>query len=118
MGFHERLCPTCGKPRNEPHISVDTTTGIVACGTWGVELPRRQAMVLDALVKAYPGGLTRERVVSAVYDVHHDDHVEWPEEALMSNISHLRQRLRKSGAPFHIVAKRFLGYRLVFGPEE
>lgn len=117
MGLHERLCPTCGHKISSHGVEVDVTTGLVRCGDWSTTLPRRHVRALSALVAAYPNGLSRDQIARSIYDDHWDDHIECPEQNVFSHISLMRRALRKAGAPFGILARRFIGYRLVMEPD-
>jgi DNA-binding response OmpR family regulator len=90
------------------NVALDTLSMTLSVGGVTVELPRREAMVLAALL-AVPGKLlARQKLLDAVYSFDN----EVTPNAIEAVVSRLRRRLEAHGASVAITAMRGLGYIL------
>lgn len=110
MSGSDRNCPHCGAPVMTKIGRLDFSTGVFEFEKHYVQVNRREMLLLDALMKAYPSGLHRQRLEFAAYDVRDDVDVKVGVE---SHLSKLRRKLREAGIPISIETKRYLGTRLV-----
>lgn len=73
-------------------------------------LGRRMSLALHALAKAYPEGLSVERLYFAMYADALDD----PPctGTLHAHVSRIRKHMREAGWPWTITNSRYVGYKL------
>ena len=90
------------------NLSMDTTTLQLFVGGGMVELPRREALALQILIRRAGRTVMRSTLEEAVYGF--DDEIQ--SNALDSHISRLRKRLADAGAEATIYTVRGVGYIL------
>ena len=95
-------CPHCGQPITG--APADLVAALVA-----VRMPRRERMVVETLLRAYPRRLSTGALSDAVYGLENDD-LPWPHETLRSHVSKVRPKLRRIG--WTIENRRYDGYWL------
>ncbi len=73
-----------------------------------LRLQKKQGQILEVLLRAYPNGLSKERVHFAVYGDRYDGgpHLH----CLESHISRLRVAIADAGYPIAIKSARYIGY--------
>jgi DNA-binding response OmpR family regulator len=96
------LCPCCKRPRTTiPLSDLDELDALPK--------PRKEQLALDAMVLAFPGCVSGDRMMQALYEDVGDGEPE-TRNSLMAHISKLRKKLRAIG--WDIDGRRFVGYRL------
>jgi two-component system, OmpR family, response regulator len=93
---------------SEGNLSMDTTTLQVRVAGASLELPRREALALQILLRRAGRTVMRPTLEEAVYGF--DDEIQ--SNALDSHISRLRKRLAEAGAEATIHTVRGVGYIL------
>lgn len=93
---------------SEGNLSMDTTTLQVTVADKTLELPRREALALQILLRRAGRTVMRSTLEESVYGF--DDEIQ--SNALDSHISRLRKRLADSGAAATIHTVRGVGYIL------
>lgn len=96
-----RVCPHCRRAMET--ASLDMINQIDA-----IPMPRRERLVVDALLDAYPRYVSRPEIEKWAYD---DVGDEANGETIHSHISKVRSKLKQHG--WGIENERFVGYRLV-----
>lgn len=106
----ECLCPTCGQHLPEQGFQFDPESGIVVANGSFVQLPRREAQILEVLLEKAGRVITRESLFAAVYG-----RLDGPEyeEVIESHVSKLRKKVATLGIA--ILSERFKGYWLKIG---
>lgn len=95
-----RVCPHCRRPMVTANLDMINTID-------AIPLPRRERLVVDALLDAFPRYLTRSDIEQWVYD---DVGDEAPGDTIQSHISKVRTKLHDYG--WTIENARFIGYRI------
>jgi len=93
---------------SEGNLSMDTTTLQVLVGETTLELPRREALALEILLRRAGRTVMRPALEEAVYGF--DDEIQ--SNALDSHVSRLRKRLADAGAEATVHTVRGVGYIL------
>lgn len=106
-----KVCPTCGHVALPDPITVDLSTGIVSCDNWTLNVTVKQSLLLEALAKAYPRGLSHEAVLDSLQG-HYADSIDSPRKLIATYVCILRRRLADRGAPFTIKTNWGVGYSL------
>ena len=88
------------------NVELDTAKMTVSVGGQTVDLPRRELMALEALLRNHGRLLSREKILNAIYTLD----AEVTPNAVEAAISRLRRRLETHGANVAITAMRGLGY--------
>lgn len=100
------VCPNCDALWSA-ELSADPSRGVVTWKGRTVDLERRQAIILRAL-------LDRPRSVASLVDVvWGDDPSGGPDDVanhLQVAVSRLRTALKQAGVPVRIIGKRYIGY--------
>lgn len=94
-------------------LSFDTVAREAAVGDVPVELGRREAGLLELLMRQAGQFIVRESLEERLYTF--DDPVT--PNAFEALVSRLRKRLRAAGADVHIDTRRGIGYRLALGAD-
>ena len=95
-----RVCPHCRRVMDGANLDVINLIDSIC-------MPRRERLVVDALLDAYPRSLPRAMIEQWVYD---DVGDEAPGDTIQSHISKARKKLNEHG--WTIENERFVGYRL------
>ncbi len=90
------------------NLSLDLEGRSASVGKEPLELRRREALILEALVQRAGRVVTRDVLIEAVYGF--DDQIE--SNTLEAQISRLRRKLRDAGARVEITSLRGIGYML------
>ncbi|MBN9442452.1 MAG: response regulator transcription factor [Bosea sp.] len=90
------------------NLSLDLEGRSASVGKEPLELRRREALILEALVQRAGRVVTRDVLIEAVYGF--DDLIE--SNTLEAQISRLRRKLRDAGARVEITSLRGIGYML------
>lgn len=90
------------------NVEFDITRGIVQVGGEVLELPRREFLVLEALIRRAGQTVRRSTLEESVYGA--DDEIQ--SNSLDANISRLRRKLAEAGAGVEIHPVRGVGYLL------
>jgi len=90
------------------NLSLDLEGRSASVGKEPLELRRREALILEALVQRAGRVVTRDVLIEAVYCF--DDLIE--SNTLEAQISRLRRKLRDAGARVEITSLRGIGYML------
>ena len=90
------------------NLSLDLEGRSASVGKEPLELRRREALILEALVQRAGRVVTRDGLIVAVYGF--DDLIE--SNTLEAQISRLRRKLRDAGARVEITSLRGIGYML------
>uniref|UniRef100_UPI0018EAE829 winged helix-turn-helix domain-containing protein n=1 Tax=Bosea sp. ASV33 TaxID=2795106 RepID=UPI0018EAE829 len=90
------------------NLSLDLEGRNASVGTEALDLRRREALILEALVQRTGRVVTRDVLIEAVYGF--DDLIE--SNTLEAQISRLRRKLRDAGADVEITSLRGIGYIL------
>ena len=93
---------------NAGNLSLDLEGRNASVGTETLDLRRREALILEALVQRTGRVVTRDVLIEAVYGF--DDLIE--SNTLEAQISRLRRKLRDAGADVEITSLRGIGYIL------
>lgn len=93
---------------NAGNLSLDLEGRNASVGTESLDLRRREALILEALVQRTGRVVTRDVLIEAVYGF--DDLIE--SNTLEAQISRLRRKLRDAGADVEITSLRGIGYIL------
>ncbi len=101
-------CPLCDKLIDgSDSRRVDLYSNSAILGGKSIVLSPQVAVLLSALVVAYPRFLTTSFLMQQLYGLE----VEWPEDKIVSvQVYHLRKRLRGTG--YIIENRHAIGYRL------
>lgn len=90
------------------NLSLDLEGRSAAVGSEMLDLRRREALILEALVQRVGRVVTRDVLIEAVYGF--DDLIE--SNTLEAQISRLRRKLKEAGALVEITSLRGIGYML------
>ena len=93
---------------NAGNLSLDLEGRNASVGMETLDLRRREALILEALVQRTGRVVTRDVLIEAVYGF--DDLIE--SNTLEAQISRLRRKLRDAGADVEITSLRGIGYIL------
>ena len=93
---------------NAGNLSLDLEGRNASVGTESLDLRRREALILEALVQRTGRVVTRDVLIEAGYGF--DDLIE--SNTLEAQISRLRRKLRDAGADVEITSLRGIGYIL------
>lgn len=108
-------CKHCGSAYYPPHgiVIEDAVGGRIAVGEERVVLPRRELLVLKALLDASPRTLPKAVLYELVYGY---EEAGGPNvNSLESHVSKLRKTLREIGSPSNIRGIRHCGYTIEAG---
>ncbi|KRE17276.1 two-component system response regulator [Bosea sp. Root483D1] len=90
------------------NLSLDLEGRCASVGSELLDLRRREALILEALVQRVGRVVTRDVLIEAVYGF--DDQIE--SNTLEAQISRLRRKLKEAGARVEITSLRGIGYML------
>ncbi len=101
-------CPLCDKPiEGADSRRVDLYSNSAILGGKSIVLSPQVAVLLSALVVAYPRFLTTSFLMEQIHGLE----AEWPEDKIISvQVYHLRRRLKGTG--YIIENRAAIGYRL------
>lgn len=105
------VCPCCGSTVANPDFIVDLNTNTVTRESQQVHLSRMEAELLEAFRRRFPGTLTEDNALNALYGA--GDAPEAYAIALRVHVSKLRKRIKFLGMRIDNV--RASGWRLVYG---
>lgn len=114
-GLRPKCCPQCGSPRFWCPAFVDMSTGEAVVDGTPIDLTPKEMHVLEALVRAYPRGVSKEALLSHVWPDR--DGSSLTTRLMQQHIHRVRRKLQAKGVSATVRTVHGAGYALKFGDQ-